>query len=284
MMTNKTMNVNNIDAVKRFWESNPLFSGESSFEPGSRDFFEEHRLTVLQDVMAGEMAKRRFFPRNPESLRVLDLGCGIGFWTIEMQLQNPRLEMHAADLTVKALEMTSRRLELYRLHAGLSQQDAERMGFKDSYFDHVNCQGVIHHTPDTRAAVKEIARVLKAGGTANISVYYKNVFLRTWGLLYPLGRIITRFGGKLRGRDREDIFLKKDTEELVRCFDGADNPVGRAYSFNEIEAIVTPYFNIEHRFLFFFPARALPIHLPGFIHRFLQCTCGFMIHLNLIKK
>ena len=37
----------NIDNVRYFWENNPLWTGESKFETGSIDFFEEHRNVII---------------------------------------------------------------------------------------------------------------------------------------------------------------------------------------------------------------------------------------------
>ncbi|MDD5760325.1 MAG: hypothetical protein PHI06_14755, partial [Desulfobulbaceae bacterium] len=35
-----------LDAVRLFWENNPLWMGESSFGPGSNSFFEKHLITL----------------------------------------------------------------------------------------------------------------------------------------------------------------------------------------------------------------------------------------------
>ena len=43
--------------------------------------------------------------------------------------------------------------------------DAERIPFADETFDHVFCCSVFHHFPDARKAAREIARVLKPGGS-----------------------------------------------------------------------------------------------------------------------
>ncbi len=71
-----------IDAVRAFWDSNPLWHGESGAEPGTRAFFEEHRRVVYDDCFAGIMDERIFAGIDP-SARILDLGCGIGFWLVE---------------------------------------------------------------------------------------------------------------------------------------------------------------------------------------------------------
>lgn len=166
----------------------------------------------------------------------------------------------------------------------MSVQNAEKLNYQDEFFDFVNCQGVIHHTPNTQAAIKEIARVLKKGGVAHISVYYKNFFFRNWKKISFLGPWLHKLGHRFKGRERETIFLESDVNEVCRLYDGRENPIGKCYTKQEIFSLVEPYFLIENFFLFLFPARALPIQIPKFFHRFCDSHLGFMIHLNLRKK
>ena len=216
-------------------------------------------------------------------MKILDLGCGIGFWTAEFaSLGFTRI--HAADLTQKALDLTATRLKLLNLRADLSLQNAEKTSFKDRSFDHINCQGVIHHTPDTKAAVQEISRILKPDGSASISVYYRNIFLRAWPILRSLGWLVSLLGGKLKGRGRENIYRKSNVNELVRLYDGAENPIGKSYSKKQLLELLEPYFSVEETYLHFFPARSLPFKIPKFIHRLLDKRCGFMIYATLRKK
>ena len=150
-----------INDVSSFWEQNPLFSGESGFEPGTWEFFEEHRRVVVEDCFAGVMDKR-LIPECADG-RILDLGCGPGLWTVEFLKSNAR-NVVASDLTENALRITRKRLLAYNVEANLVQANAEDLCFESNSFDYVNCQGVIHHTPDTEKCVAEIARVLKSGG------------------------------------------------------------------------------------------------------------------------
>lgn len=48
--------------------------------------------------------------------------------------------------------------------------DALRLPFPDATFDRVICAEVLEHVPDDRRAMAEIARVLKPGGTAAVTV------------------------------------------------------------------------------------------------------------------
>ena len=273
-----------IEKVRDFWEKSPLWTGESKFQTGSLNFFKEHKSIYYEDCFAGSFDSR-FLPltNKSKSLKILDLGCGIGFWTAEFaSLGFTRI--HAADLTQKALDLTATRLKLLNLRADLSLQNAEKTSFKDRSFDHINCQGVIHHTPDTKAAVQEISRILKPDGSASISVYYRNIFLRAWPILRSLGWLVSLLGGKLKGRGREKIYLESNVDEIVRLYDGDENPIGKSYSKKQVLELFEPFFSVEETYLHFFPARSLPFKIPKLIHRFLDKRCGFMIYATLQKK
>ena len=191
----------------------------------------------------------------------------------------------AADLTNKALDLARKRCDLLSIdNVEFIQANAEELPFEDSSFDHINCQGVIHHTPDTLKSLKEISRCLKPGGSFSISVYYQNFLLRSWPLIRPIGNLLTSYGGGLKGRGREKIFSIKDVNEIVRYYDGSDNPIGKSYSkrsFNKL--LLQSNLITENKFLHFFPARSLPIKLPNLLHSYLDKLLGFMLY-NIGKK
>ena len=271
-----------IEDVKTFWEENPLWTGESELLPGSREFFEEHDFIVIDECQGGHFDDR-FIPSEKNRRRVLDLGCGIGFWTVQLATRGCR-NIVAADLTEKAIALAKMRCDIFGVEAEFSIENAENMSFPDQAFTHVNCQGVIHHTPDTEACVAEIARVLADGGTASISVYYKNILLRLWPAIGFTGRILSKLGFKLKGRGRENIYMESDVNEIVRLYDGKDNPIGKAYSRKEFVNMLASHFEVDETFLHFFPARSLPFKLPAPVRLFLDRHLGFLIYASLTKK
>ncbi len=177
-----------IKQVKEFWEENPLFQGESEYTSGSPEYFKQHRQVIFDDCLAGQLDKR-LLPANRAG-KILDLGCGPGFWTAEFFLSCHCSNIYSVDLTHKALCMTRERAKLYDFIPKMCQANAEMLPFKSVSFDHVNCPGVIHHTPETQKCVSEIARILKPNGQAVITVYYKNILLRNWQKLNKGGGAI----------------------------------------------------------------------------------------------
>ncbi len=271
-----------LNEVRHFWEENPLFSGEAKNPLGTKGFFEEHRNVYINDCFAGTLDDK-LFPEKIKNEKILDLGCGVGMWATEFGLVG-YANITAADLTISGLLLTRQRAAINDIKLDLCQANAEKLPLKNATFSHVNCQGVIHHTPNTAACVEEIARVLQKNGTAIISVYYRNIFLRLWPLFKWVSKIVYSIGGKLRGRGRDGIFNIDDPDEVVRLYDGKLNPIGKSYSKKKIIELLTPAFVIEEIFYHFFPARALPFKIPKFIHKVLDQTFPFMIFVKLRKK
>ncbi|MCR4316541.1 MAG: class I SAM-dependent methyltransferase [Planctomycetes bacterium] len=271
-----------IDEVRDFWQNNPLFSGEASSEVGSKEYFEEHRKVYIEDCLAG-VFDERFIPPTENRGLVLDLGCGPGMWSVELQIRGGANKLVSADLTEKAVELCAKRLQIYGLEPFTEIQNAESLTFETGKFDHVNCQGVIHHTPNTENCVSEIARVLKPGGTACISVYYRNVILRNWWLLRIPSYVLFKLGARLKGRGRETIFAQRDIDDIVRYYDGSENPIGKMYTKKQFREMIEKHFVVEEIYYHFFPRRALPFWMPKFLHRFLDRRLPFMIYATLRK-
>lgn len=107
--------------------------------------------------------------------RVLEIGVGLG--ADHQRFAEAGAQLHGIDLTERAIEHTRRRLELFGLASKLQIGDAERLEYPDATFDIVYSWGVLHHSPDTPQAIREVHRVLRPGGVARIMIY------NTWSLV-----------------------------------------------------------------------------------------------------
>lgn len=119
--------------------------------------------------------------------KVLEIGVGLG--SDHQLFAEAGADLHGIDYTDRAIEHTGHRLELFGLRSQLQRADAEALPFPDNSFDMVYSWGVIHHTPDTPQAAREIMRVLKPGGSFKVMIYHtwSLVGLMLW-LRYGLGR------------------------------------------------------------------------------------------------
>lgn len=258
-----------IEDVREFWDANPLWIGEAKEQPGTKDFFDTHTRAYVE--MTGGRFDDRFFPVCDKTAPILDLGCGIGYWP-EIFGKLGFTNITGADLSGRSLELAKRRCELNGIEAKFSIQNAEAMTFSDDTFDHINCIGVIHHSPEPVKSIREIYRVLKPGGRAVVSVYYMNAALRAWPYLRKIGRLLP----SLKGRGREEMLASETADEVVRLYDGSNNPIGTAYSRADLTKMlegkrVTDF--IYHSF----PSRVLPIQLPGSVVKMAEQALPFMI-------
>ena len=99
-----------------------------------------------------------------EGGRVLEIGCGRGVGTEIILAQFGAARVDAFDLDPDMVERAQRRLARYGDRVRLSRGDATAIVAEDSSYDAVFDFGIIHHVPDWRAAVGEVARVLRPEG------------------------------------------------------------------------------------------------------------------------
>lgn len=263
------------EQVKHFWETNPLMVGEIASPPGTRKFFEEHEQIYKSDIFLKGIPAG-FFPFL-KGEKVLDVGCGPGIWTRELARRG--YIVSAIDLTSKAVEITKKSLNIFNLNADVNVGDAEQIPYSDGVFDGIVSHGVIHHTPHTEKCVMEMARVLRPNGTAVVSVYYRNIILRS-KILTKLISLLFSHWIKLPGRGRENLIASGDPNEIVRIYDGTDNPIGKAYTAKEFKKMFTDAgFTILSTNRFYFPKRALgPLKfLVTPFHNFLSRHFGLLI-------
>jgi len=108
--------------------------------------------------------------------RLLDLGCGGGRHAFEAARRGARV----VALDAQAEEVAQVRATIGAMvdagevgsddEAGVVQGNALRLPFADGSFDRVIAAEVLEHIPDDEAAMAELARVLRPGGTMAVTV------------------------------------------------------------------------------------------------------------------
>jgi ubiquinone/menaquinone biosynthesis C-methylase UbiE len=94
----------------------------------------------------------------------LELGCGTGFFTLNLKLAGVIGEAHVTDLSPGMVEVAKRNARNLGFDLAGRVADAERLPYDDETFDIVIGHAVLHHIPDLDLAFAEILRVLKPGG------------------------------------------------------------------------------------------------------------------------
>ncbi|MFC4004062.1 class I SAM-dependent methyltransferase [Prauserella oleivorans] len=110
----------------------------------------------------------RFGGRLIPGARVLEIGCGSGYGTQLVLERFGAGSVDAVDLDPAMIEHAGRRLARYgdrvRLVQGSATDLRAALDAEDGGYDAVFDFGIVHHIPDWRAAIAEVARVLTPGG------------------------------------------------------------------------------------------------------------------------
>ena len=110
----------------------------------------------------------------PEAKRVLDLGCGTGFFLAELEQQRPGAV--GLDISHDMLLVS----EKYVPGARVITADAETLPFADGSFDTIFCKGCLHHTRDHVGFLAKSRRALSEGGVMILSEPCNDNFLIRW--------------------------------------------------------------------------------------------------------
>jgi len=148
-----------VDLVRRFYQQAPF--------PGypARDSLAWLRARAERSEFA-----RLLNQAIPGDARILEIGCGTG----QMSLYLARAErlVIGADLTRASLELAVAAKRRFRLNRVLFvETDLHRPALRKGSFDVVYSSGVLHHTPNPRAAFASIVQLARPGGMIVIGLY-----------------------------------------------------------------------------------------------------------------
>jgi 2-polyprenyl-3-methyl-5-hydroxy-6-metoxy-1,4-benzoquinol methylase len=286
------------ERVRAFWQEHPCGTKFSDAEMGTREFFdrvEAHRYGKEWHIpMAADFSSTR-------GLKVLEIGCGLG--TDGAQFAKAGANYTGIDLTEASIELAGKRFELSGLQGEFRVADAEKLNFANETFDLVYSHGVLHHTPDTGMAVREIHRVLKPGGRAMVMLYHRDSYnyrigirvLRRAGagLLKSEGgiKIVHSLTGEPIDSLREHAQLANTNggpsaaDFLSQSTDGAGNPLARVYSRREARDLFRDFRKVELH-AYFLNKRFIPLIgnlLPRSIESALAARWGWHLWIYATK-
>ena len=287
------------ERVRTFWQEHPCGTKFADAPPGSKRFYElveEHRYEKewhIPDAAGFAHAK---------DLKVLEIGCGLG--TDGAQFARAGADYTGIDLTDAAVDLARKRFDLFQLTGTFRVADAEGLDFPDNSFDVVYSHGVLHHTPDTAGAIKEVHRVLKPGGRAVVMLYHRDSYnyrvnislLRRAGvhlLRWPAGvRLVHLLTGESEDALREHAARLKSErsylsseEFLSQNTDGAGNPLARVYSRKEAATLFSNFSKVEQR-THFLNKKWLPVLgliLPRSIEKQMASRWGWHLWIYATK-
>jgi SAM-dependent methyltransferase len=206
------------DAVRDHWERETC---------GTRYGTSGERRRYFEEI---EESRYRIEPYIPgfarfeegRALRVLEIGVGAGS-DFSQWVKNGAIAT-GVDLTEAAIRLTRKHLETLELDTSrvdLRVADAEKLPFEAASFDIVYSWGVLHHSPDTEQAFREVSRVLRPGGVFRGMVYH----VPSWS-----GWMVWAMQSLLRGKPFRSV--KRS------LFDHLESPGTKAYSLREARAML----------------------------------------------
>ena len=127
------------------------------------DSFLEQRRAELHSALADRWLEeiRKYLPEKTP-LRILDVGCGTGFFTILLAKQGHQVT--GTDLTPDMVANARILAKEELVNCDFEIMDAEHLSFADNSFDVVISRNLTWTLPEAAQAYKEWTRVLKPGG------------------------------------------------------------------------------------------------------------------------
>lgn len=243
-----------VDSVYDYWNTHTLgfqYVTDHDIEVGSPEFFDHIRPWMNPYKFPWIMERIEREAVILKGKHLLEIGCGMGYDSLEFLKRGVRVT--ATDLTPNAVVMARRHFEIEGVQAEeVRTANALELPFEDNTFNAAWANGVLHATGDTTRAINEVWRVLKPGGRAIISHFYRKP---SWMyLLHHLGR--------------ENIEYKEE-DPPVNLFYTEEEILSMFAKFEVLEAVQEHY-------------RALPVRRSGIKAALYQHV--FMPLYNLIPE
>lgn len=146
--------------ITRVLEPEVMDTAQEAVDYDAMDHSEVNRLFVSNFLEFAESIGTK--PRT-----VLDVGTGTAQIPIELCRQAPnQYEILAIDLAEEMLKLGRENVANAGFESSISLQkvDAKSLPFEDGQFDAVISNSIIHHIPEPIESMREMIRVVKAGG------------------------------------------------------------------------------------------------------------------------
>ncbi len=222
------------DQVQRQWNNDPVGSHyvvESAAH--TKEWFleaERYRYQTYAPWMPDVMEFHQYAGRD-----VLEIGGGMGTDLAQFAANGARVT--DLDLSSGHLTLAKENFAVRELAGRFIQRDAESLPFEDQTFDLVYSNGVLHHTPNTQAAIKEIFRVLRPGGRVIVMMYAENS-LHYW-------RTIFWTMGLREGQLRRYSMGELMSRSVERSENASAHPLVKAYTRPRLKALFKRFTDIE---------------------------------------
>ena len=172
--------------------------------------FRDHTPEIVQSLFPLERP-------GPET-KLLELGCGPGFYACRLSQELPQLQTTGIDLSHRLIERATSRAKSLRLgNCSFRHADAHNLPYEDGSIDAIVVSRLFLIVPDKEGVVREIFRVLKLEGRCFIAEPTSGFRTRfPLAAMWLLSRLTTSPAGKYREPQQADVMSRPAFEDLVR--------------------------------------------------------------------
>lgn len=160
-----------LDDVQDYWNRRPCNIRHSTAPIGSEQYFDE--VEARKYLVEPHIPPFAQFNRW-KGKKVLEIGCGLG--TDATNFARAGADYSAIDLSEESVKLAKQRFEVFGLkgdfYVGNSEKLSQIVPTRD--FDLVYSFGVIHHTPNPAAVIREARKVIAKDGEFRLMLYARN--------------------------------------------------------------------------------------------------------------
>ena len=160
-----------IETVAEYWNRRPCNIRHSTAPVGSRAYFDEveQRKYFVEPHIPGFAQFDRWRDK-----RVLEIGCGSG--TDAVNFARAGAEYTGIELSQVSLDLAKRRFEVFGLNGTFVHADAEHLmeHVRRASFDLIYSFGVIHHTPNPEAVIRQARQAIRPDGEFRLMLYARD--------------------------------------------------------------------------------------------------------------
>ena len=192
-------------------EPDSLFERCAWFYALCREYlFRDHTQEIVQAL----------FPNDPPPAgsRLLELGCGPGFYACRLSEELPMLHATGVDLSENLIQRAESRARSRHLsNCTFQHADAHALPYPSNTIDTIVVSRLFLIIPDKEGVVRELHRVLKPDGRCFIAEPTSGFRTRfPLAFMWVLSRLTTSPAGKYREPHQADVLSRPEFESLMQ--------------------------------------------------------------------
>ncbi len=166
-----------------------------------------------------EITVSLFAANGPTSpARLLELGCGPGFYACRISAEYPQLQTTGVDLSETLIRRAQDRAAARRLsNCSFEHADAHSLPYPSNSIDYIVVSRLFLIVPDKEGIVREIFRVLRPGGRCFIAEPTSGFRTRLpLAFMWLLARLTTSPAGKYREPQQAEVLSREEFHRLIQ--------------------------------------------------------------------